>query len=136
MAYNGKDNKKKKFKQSLIVALAGFIVIAAVVFGAVLNIKKNVKTGIVNSGNYISEKIVKELEANCIVKESIAVEAAPVATTEVAITTSAMGTVAAVEATTEPAITYKEVETFTPDLKYFMPNSLSTEIGDAPKDKK
>ncbi len=64
MAYNGKDNKKKKFKQSLIVALAGLIVIAAVVFGAVLNIKKNVKTGIVNSGNYISKKIVKELEEN------------------------------------------------------------------------
>src|SRR5574344_3078121 len=123
MTYNSNDNKKKKFKQSLIVALSGFIILAIVIFGAVANIKKNVKKGIYNSGEYITEAVIKELKTNCITKESVAVEVPPaVATTGAAITT-------------EPAIVYEEVETFTPDLKYFMPNSLSTVIGEAPKDK-
>lgn len=123
MTYNSNDNKKKKFKQSLIVALSGFIILAIVIFGAVANIKKNVKKGIYNSGEYITEAVIKELKTNCITKESVAVEVTPaVATTDAAITT-------------EPAIVYEEVETFTPDLKYFMPNSLSTVIGEAPKDK-
>lgn len=136
------DIKKEQFKKSAIVSGIGFLVLVIVLFGSIMNIKKNIKNTVKGSGEYITEKLVAELKSKCIVKESIAVEvAAPVeVTTDAALVSSEMVTTdAAVSSemavTTEPAIVYQEVEKFSPELQYISPNSLTTIIGDAPAGK-
>ncbi len=132
------DNKKKQFKKSAIVTGISLIILALILFMSIVNIKKNIKSGVINSGDYITAKLVKELQTKCIVKESVAVEVAPtaiMATTESAVTTDsalAMTTTESAVTVAEPKIVYHEVEKFSPELQYISPNSLSTVIGEAP----